>query len=94
MIERKRMRGLQAPNSLPLWHQAPKRKLLVILTISIGLSRIIIITSWNFLTAVVKLNIIITLRGHIVIPRIVDTRRSRIIPRLTNRGARKICLLP
>ena len=89
--------GLQAPNSLPLWHQAPKRELIIIVTIaiSIGLGRIIItshffffiISTGNLLTAVVKLNIIITKRvflGHKVIPRVVDSRSSRIVPRLTN----------
>ena len=88
--------GLQAPNSLPLWHQAPKRKLLVVPTISIRLGLFIItasffiIATWNLLTAVVKLNIIITLRWHKVIPCIVDSRWSGVIPRLTNWGVRKI----
>ena len=86
------MGDLQAPNSLPLWHQVPKRKLLIVLTISIRLGRFItttsffIIATWNLLAAVVKLNIIITLRWHIVISRIIDSGRSGVIPRLTNWG--------
>ena len=98
------MRGFQAPNSLPLWHQAQKRKLLVVvviaITISIGLGLLAIvflflflIMSWtrHFLTSIVKLNIIkgILLR-HIVIPWIIDSRRSRKISRLTNWRLRKI----
>ena len=106
--------GLQAPNSLPLWHQAPKRKLLIVITISItivlGLSLFIITLFFlfiialfflfiiaptlNLLTIIVKLNIITkrVFLGHEVIPWIVNSRRCRKIPRLTDWRMRKVNL--